>query len=200
MQTTVGTLRSFVCCPPPLIELQYDLVRGNGGLVTIIGAGAFLTVTHKLNNAGSVGFIDEVGLGNYDAFVSDGVSTTPIASDVLNWSVAINELGDTVYRPASLNRLVFVPSGGTGVTVVEGGTPVDGSTVSGPLSISAYCLNDAGQICFLATLTDGRTGIFRADPIVQSVPTLSIWGSGLLLLAVLMAGSLVKPSRVLRVL
>jgi len=47
-------------------------------------------------------------------------------------------------------------------------------------SLSRIDLNDRGQLAFVATLSDGREGIFRADPALEPTPeppTLLLWGT-----------------------
>jgi hypothetical protein len=48
-------------------------------------------------------------------------------------------------------------------TVIRTGDFIDGSTLVS-VAFDAVGLNDAGQVAFRATLADGRTGVYRADP------------------------------------
>ena len=64
--------------------------------------------------------------------------------------------------------LVGIFTGGDPVAdrVIAVDDPLDGSTVDsfGPLAFDS-ALNNRGQLAFIVTLKDGRTGIYRADPI-----------------------------------
>jgi hypothetical protein len=65
-------------------------------------------------------------------------------------------------------RLTGIFTGGDPVAdrVLAVGDAIDGSTVSSFDRLSfASSLNNGGQIAFLVSLADGRTGVYRADPV-----------------------------------
>jgi hypothetical protein len=54
--------------------------------------------------------------------------------------------------------------------VIQTGDPLDGSTVEAVTFQSSQGINDKGQIVFRAQLADGRSGVYRADPLPLSCP------------------------------
>jgi hypothetical protein len=80
---------------------------------------------------------------------------------------AINARGQIAFQGTGPD-LVGIFTGGDPVAdrVIAVGDAIDGSTVAslGPLAFDA-ALNNRGQLAFIVELADGRTGIYRADPI-----------------------------------
>ncbi|MEE8452029.1 MAG: choice-of-anchor tandem repeat NxxGxxAF-containing protein, partial [Thermoguttaceae bacterium] len=78
---------------------------------------------------------------------------------------AINDAGATAFvaRIESQDGLFTGPDP-VGDRVIGVGDPLFGSTVES-IDVGSSALNNAGQITFIATLADGTTGIYRADPL-----------------------------------
>ena len=79
----------------------------------------------------------------------------------------INAHGEIAFQGIT-SDLVGIFTGGDPVAdrVIAVGDAIDGSTVSsfGPLAFDS-ALNNRGQLAFIVVLADGRTGVYRADPI-----------------------------------
>jgi len=79
----------------------------------------------------------------------------------------LNAKGEIAFQGTTNAGLIGIFTGGDPAAdrVIAVGDSLDGSVVSGfdPLSF-ASSLNNAGQIAFLVSLADGRTGVYRADP------------------------------------
>jgi hypothetical protein len=123
-----------------------------------------------LNDAGVVVFAAELAGGGHTIRRGDGgpldtlVNTGPHFSALGN--PAIGPDGSVVFRG------VLADGGGEGLfagpdplhqSVIRTGDFLDGSSVVS-VSFDAVGANDAGQLAFLATLADGRSGVYRADP------------------------------------
>ncbi len=83
---------------------------------------------------------------------------------------AINNLGMVAFV-ATLDtggRGIFTGADPVADKVIRVGDALDGSTVS-ILRFFIHGLNDGGQLAFRAGLADGRSGVYRADPVVQQV-------------------------------
>jgi hypothetical protein len=82
-------------------------------------------------------------------------------------AAALNRRGLIAFEGRTRKGLLGIFTGGDPVAdrVIAVGDPLDGSTVQ-TLDVLAFdaALNDRGQIAFIATLADGRTGVYRADP------------------------------------
>jgi hypothetical protein len=80
---------------------------------------------------------------------------------------ALNSRGEVAFEGTTWMGLLGIFTGGDPVAdrVIAVDDPLDGSTVQAldGLAFDA-ALNDRGQIAFIATLADGRTGVYRADP------------------------------------
>ncbi|MBD1836832.1 PEP-CTERM sorting domain-containing protein [Coleofasciculus sp. FACHB-64] len=171
-----------------------------------------------LNNVGNVAFyappaIDPsndwytppepfVGGKNAALFASNSKTTTLIAdtSSSLNGFLGVPSINDV----GTIAFFAELDVGGTGIftgadplkdKVISTGDTLFGSTVTS-LSFSREGLNNAGQVAFLASLADGTTGIFRAEPGVSSEPPKDVpeptSGLGLLALGALGAGSVMQ--------
>ena len=162
---------------------QEQMFIGSGGKPTVIakteGTDFFLFLSGlRINEAGTVAFaarLDNDGQGIYTA------SKTGVRTIIDNLSgpfagfgfgaPAINNRGVVAFE-ANKNEFqaIYIGINPVANRVIQTGDLLDGSTV---LSLSTGShgryLNDAGQIAFWAQLTDGRTGIYRADPLQLSV-------------------------------
>jgi hypothetical protein len=82
-------------------------------------------------------------------------------------SPALNRRGQIAFEGTTAKGLLGIFTGGDPVAdrVIAVDDPLDGSTVRS-LDVLAFdaALNNRGQIAFIATLADGRTGVYRADP------------------------------------
>jgi hypothetical protein len=154
------------------------IFTGNGGPLTRIvdTSGPFsIVVGPSINNAGAVAFYASGGGGGI--FVADGTTTRTIADTAGPFSgfetdVSMNDLRTVAF----LGRL---RTGGEGLftgpdpaadKVIAVGDALFGSGVTRIL-FGPEGLNDAGQVAFLAGLSDGRFVIARADPVVVPEPS-----------------------------
>jgi hypothetical protein len=136
----------------------------------------------SINNRGEIGFVG-LNNGTLSVIVSDGKKTRIVADTNgpfagflsgtrfpgvigdFESGVSLNESGNVAFIGA-------LDAGGLGIftgpdvikdKVIAIGDPLAGSSVS-ELDLSRQSLNNAGQIAFQATLTDGRYVIVRAEP------------------------------------
>jgi hypothetical protein len=138
-----------------------------------------VTGTPSINNAGVVAFfgcmedsgcaIDQPSAESI--FTGTGGPLTTIADTSGPFShfgnPSINNAGTVVF-------LALLEAGGSGIftgpdpvadQVIATGDLLFGSTVVSLGFLQGLGLNDAGQVAFFATLANGESGIFRADPV-----------------------------------
>lgn len=169
---------------------------GNGGNLTTIADtdaifSGFGEDSPKINNHGRVAFVGDLKLGGQGVFVGTGKTLTTIADTREGFSLFVNA---DINNRGTVAFLAFLDAGGQGIftgsdliddRVIGTGDRLAGATVTelgGAGGISRIDLNDRGQLAFVATLSDGREGIFRADPALESVsvpgpPSLLLWGT-----------------------
>ena len=162
---------------------QEQMFIGSGGRPTVIakteGTDFFFFLSGpRINDAGVVAFkarLDNDGQGVYIA------SKTAVRTIIDNLSgpfagfgfgsPAINNRGVVAFE-ANKNEFhaIYTGTDANANRVIQTGDPLDGSTVL-DLSTGSHgrYLNDAGQVAFWAKLTDGRTGIYRANPLQISI-------------------------------
>lgn len=172
----------------------YNVVSTASGTVEIVARGdavGFTTgstaVQPLINNRGSVVFQDNPNAPTPTSspfsriFLARDGGVQLLASGDPNGSSPTNPYS-FVDRAALNDRdeIAFVgilKAGGTQLVTGSGplftkvlgtGDPLDGSTVSN--IFRSVGLNTAGQLSFEATLADGRTGIYRADPFTEPLP------------------------------
>ncbi|MBD1927783.1 hypothetical protein H6F74_16250 [Trichocoleus sp. FACHB-90] len=130
----------------------------------------------SINNSGNVAFIAGLDTGSIGVFTGNGTTTTTIAdsSGAFNsffGTPSINDFGTVAF-------LAGLDVGGSGIftgnnplkdKVIVTGDTLFGSTVQ-ELSFYREGLNNSGQVAFFASLANGTSGIFRADPIVVEPP------------------------------
>ncbi|MBD1931223.1 MULTISPECIES: DUF7453 family protein [Cyanophyceae] len=130
----------------------------------------------SINNSGNVAFIAGLDTGSSGVFTGNGTTTTTIAdsSGAFNsffGTPSINDFGTVAF-------LAGLDVGGSGIftgnnplkdKVIVTGDTLFGSTVQ-ELSFYREGLNNSGQVAFFASLANGTSGIFRADPIVVEPP------------------------------
>ncbi|MDF5727965.1 MAG: hypothetical protein PUP92_07970 [Rhizonema sp. PD38] len=92
--------------------------------------------------------------------IHDGVITK--VNNALAGNAKINNLGKIAFQPSQSGSGIFITSGADILKVIAPGDILSGSTVA---NVKFGGLNDVGEIAFVASLTDGTTQIFRADPI-----------------------------------
>lgn len=127
-----------------------------------------------INSAGVVVFkanLDDGGEGIYTGI--GGVPTTVIDTTNLAFSgfatlPSINSSGTVAFRGelAAGGAAVFISEDGTLTRVIGKGDSLDGGTIMG-FAMSNTALNDAGQIAFQYSLSDGRSGVAVATPIPE---------------------------------
>jgi hypothetical protein len=166
------------------------------------------------NGSGSVVFLSNLtgSTPTGGIFLSDGAATLAVALEgdvapqtgggtyaVIPSPAAINDLGDVVLPAAlaggSAAGGVFLRDGASGELrpVVLAGAP---APTAGGESFAAFdrvAINDAGQVAFLATLSNGDNGVFLATP-AAAVPALGRLGHAALV-ALLAATALAATSR-----
>lgn len=182
---------------PPIIISE---VPGEPGYA-IVGSRPFSNLGYpSLNNQGTVAFtgynsdLDRGGIFT----TNDGVNFTPRVTnrdeaDSIS-ALAINDLDELAFLGSSANQQkIYINQGDrTSVVVSQGDRIFDSSIIS--LNLFREGFNNAGQVAFFATLEDGTSGIFRADP-SRSVPEpTSVLG--LLAVGVLGASTLMKRKSV----
>jgi hypothetical protein len=143
----------------------------------------------KINNQGKVAFVGDLKSGDQGVFLGTGKTLTTIADTREGFSLFVNT---DINNRGTVAFSGFLDAGGEGIftgadltadRVIGTGDVLDGATVirlGGGAGLSRIDLNDRGQLVFGATLSDGREGIFRADPALEPVPeppTLLLWGT-----------------------
>jgi hypothetical protein len=167
---------------------------GRGGNLTAIAdtAGIFSGFGEAgptINNQGKVAFLGDLKSGGQGVFVGTGRTLTTIADTREGFSLFVNT---DINNRGTVAFAAFLDAGGEGIftgadltadRVIGTGDVLDGATVTrlgGAAGLSRIDLNDRGQFAFVATLSDGREGIFRADPALEPTPeptTLLLWGT-----------------------
>lgn len=151
------------------------------------------------NNQGSVAFTTfNYGIGS-KLLINNGSKETTLADtngDFSNlFSVAINDQGTVAFEAILDNGSegIFTGSNPLKDKVIATGDPLLGSTLTN-VGFSRQGLNNSGQIVFYATLANGRSGIFLADPqLVQPEPvTESTHTLAILAFGVFAASSILK--------
>jgi hypothetical protein len=118
-----------------------------------------------INNAGTVAFLARLnGAGSSSIYTTaDGVSFTRVGGTPHNNRFSINDAGKVAYASATATGLYTGPDL-VEDKVIAAGDPLDGSTFqSGFFWEEGF--NNNGQVAFYAFLSDGRRGVYRADPI-----------------------------------
>jgi hypothetical protein len=123
----------------------------------------------SLNQQGAVVFSAQTTAGT-GLFVNDAGTVSVVADPAGPLSIVgfpiINDLYQVVFQARTSVGNLGLYSGPNPLMdkVVQGGDPVDGAILSG-LDVGGTSLNNAGQIAFVATLSDGTRAVFRADPV-----------------------------------
>lgn len=158
------------------------IFTGNGGALTTIadtsGPFAAFSDAPAISDTGDVLFQATLkASGNsplvQGLFLSRGGTITTVVDDTgafisFGFAPALNARGQVAFEGTTRSGLVGIFTGGNVKKdrVIAIGDELDGSTVR-DLSTSAFrtSLNNNGQIAFTAQLEDGRTGVYRADPV-----------------------------------
>ena len=171
------------------------IVTGVGGKLTIKAttkgtnfAGFFSSAAEpRINNKGTIAFHADLKSGGQGVFRIDNsglhlVADTSGAFRSLT-PPSINNLGHVAFSALldDRNLGVFIGPDPVADRIIGPGDALDGSIVTSVVT-SSRSLNDAGQIAFLATLANGREGIYRADPVRFSAVAIAEPSSGALLL------------------
>lgn len=158
------------------------IFTGNGGALSTIadtsGPFAAFTDAPAISDTGDVLFqatlrASETSPRVQGLFLSRGGTITTVVDDTgafisFGFAPAVNAPGQVAFEGTTRSGLVGIFTGGNPREdrVIAIGDELDGSTVL-DLSTSAFrtSLNNNGQIAFTAQLEDGRTGVYRADPV-----------------------------------
>ena len=137
-----------------------------------------------INNRGKVAFVSDLKSDGQGVFVGTGKTLTSITDTGDGFSPFVNAYINNRGTVAFSARLdaggegIFTGSDLTADRVIETGDRLAGAAVIG--LDTRIDLNDRGQFAFVATLSDGREGIFRADPALEPTPeptTLLLFGT-----------------------
>jgi hypothetical protein len=158
------------------------IFTGNGGALTMIvdssGPFAAFTDAPAISDTGDVLFqatrrASDTSPRVQGLFLSHVGTITTVVDDTgafisFGFAPAVNARGQVAFEGTTRSGLVGIFTGGNPREdrVIAIGDELDGSTVL-DLSTSAFrtSLNNKGQIAFTAQLADGRTGVYRADPV-----------------------------------
>jgi hypothetical protein len=118
------------------------------------------------NGDGDLAFTAKWFNGRWAFVRNNGVLTRVLLNNFLTpGAIAINDNDQLAAIAADgTTTSIFTGTGSLSATVISTGDALDGSTVTG-LGFDTDGVNDANQLAFLATLADGRQGIY-----VVSVP------------------------------
>lgn len=135
----------------------------------------------SINRRGMTAFTALLASGVTGVFMHDGTRLRTIADTAggyASFDVAgarqsngpsVNDSGDVAFT-ATLDderRGIFVGGDPTADKVIATGDELFGSVVGGLVFLGREAMNSSGQIVFWASLEDGTTGIYRADPVRQ---------------------------------
>lgn len=158
------------------------IFTGNGAALTTIadtsGPFAAFTDAPAISDAGDVLFQATLRASDTSPriqglFLSRGGTITTVVDDSgafvsFGFAPAVNALGHVAFEGTTRWGLVGIFTGGNPGEdrVIAIGDELDGSRVL-DLGTAAFrtSLNNNGQIAFTAQLEDGRTGVYRADPL-----------------------------------
>jgi hypothetical protein len=162
----------------------------SGGSVTTIAdtSGPFLGfLTHpSINDAGAVAFRGTLRTGGEGLFIGDGTSIVTVADTSGPFrtflSPSLNQAGEVAFY-GLLNtgqEGIFTGPDPQADKVIATGDPLLGATAEHIYIANPKSLNDAGQVAFVATLSDGRILVVRADPttapsVASSVDHTLLW-------------------------
>jgi hypothetical protein len=156
---------------------------GDGGIPTPIAlsSGAFTNFTGSqlsINADGTVVFIGGLDAGTGGVFTGNGGATTQVASNTgpianLNFP-AINSAGRVAFLATLTTNAKEIMTGPDTVAdkVIRNNDSLFGSVVN-DLRFATSGLNDAGQVAFYYSLTDGRKGIARGTPVLELISAVS---------------------------
>lgn len=165
--------------PPINAPFPAAIFTSNGTTTTTITdtSGPFSSLSpSSINNLGTIAFLAELDAGGSGIFTSNGTTTTTITDTSGAFSrffdtPSINDLGTVAF-------LAGLDAGGLGIftgsdplkdKVIFSGDSLFGSTVQS-LGFFREGLNNSGQLAFFASLADGTSGIYRADPLGSGEP------------------------------
>jgi hypothetical protein len=156
---------------------------GSGGKPTVIaeteGTNLLLFQSSpRINESGVVAFNARLDSGGVGVFTANNPGVRKIVDNVTGpfaglglGNPAINNRGVVAFDANKFEfRAIYTGTDPIADRVIQTGDPLDGSTVQ-RLSTGSHgrYLNDAGQIAFWAQLADGRSGIYRADPLSLNI-------------------------------
>ena len=123
-----------------------------------------------INDSGDVVFVGRLHDGTAHVLSTrDGVNFADHSGSFgigLSDAFSINNAGQVSFTATSAGSIgIFTGPDPAADKVLAAGDALDGSTVV-TARLSSDAINDAGQIVFWAELADGRTGIYRANPVV----------------------------------
>jgi hypothetical protein len=149
-----------------------NFLIGPGIAISDSGTVAFTAVDNS--SAVTSSSVYTASVGSAPTLVASGADFQGLASGV----VSINSANNLAFlgTPVGGTRGLYSTAQGLSTPIIRVGDAFDGSIVTG-LGMGIHGLNDALNVAFLATLQDGRTGIYFgvvAVPEPSSLPLASI--------------------------
>lgn len=154
---------------------------GDGGATTkIIGtsSGSFTQfVLPGINNSGTTAFTAVTGTGDTAIYTSADLTNPTVDTSGGFSSFGITSLNNNglvaFYANTQTGGGLYMQDGlGGFITVAQVGQTFQGSTIDS-LEFGPQGFNDSGQLAFIATLSDGRQGIYRSS--IVATPEPSTW-------------------------
>jgi hypothetical protein len=181
-----GGAVAFFATYPRGVGNHQGVFTGSGGALTTIAltGGQFASFSEgpSMNGLGEVAFIANLTSGSMGIYVGNGGPLTLVADTSgpygLLSGASINDKGMIAFaaRLQVGGSGIFIGPDPVADKVIASGDSVFGSTV---LNVTGVAENEAGQIAFEATLSDGRTVLIRADPVPEPAGA-SLFGLGIL--------------------
>jgi hypothetical protein len=177
------------------VVFQGDLRAGGSGIFVADGAGVVTPVADdsgafkafaglpSINDRGDVAFGAVLKTGpnpffNDGIFVARGGRIQTLVDASGPFQIGLSFGHPTMNDQGQVAFLASLKSGGFGLfvgpdpvadRVIALDDPLDGSTVTGLTVFGGY-FNNSGQLAFTANLADGRTAVYRADPVRRGGP------------------------------
>jgi hypothetical protein len=152
-----------------------SVFRVDGGQLSLLADGIDVSAELAVDEAGRVAFATAAGV-----FVADGQNVWRVAGSTTfdgfePSGIGVDAGGRIAFiarlSPAGMGRGIFVGPDPVLDRVIAAGDPLAGSVVVDLVLAPSrsIAMNAAGQLAFVARLADGRTAVFRADPVTSSL-------------------------------